>query len=154
MACPRCGSDLDRYRLGDRESVVCPGCHYTGIDVEHGSSGRGPEESWDEALARFRQRDRRRRLGEAGAERLAELEVPGDDDLAERRRAAVGVLYDRLQSMETATRSELLHGIDPDDLGYASAETFWSSTARAALRELPGVEPPEAGKSAWRFDPA
>lgn len=154
MACPRCGSDLDRYQLGDRESVVCPDCHYSGIDVEHGSSGRVPDESWDDALSRFRRRDRRRRLGEAAAAALADLEVPGSGEVRTRRREAVGVLYDRLRSMETATRSELLHGVDAEPLGYASPETFWSSTARDALRELPGVEPPTSGSSTWRFESA
>lgn len=152
MACPRCGSELDRYVLGDRESVICPDCHYTGIDVEHGSSGRSSLESWDEALDRFRRRDRRRRFGEEAAVALAELEVPGDGSVATRRREAVGVLYARLQTMESASRSELLHGLDADELGYASAESFWSSTARDALKQLPGVQPPASGASTWRFD--
>lgn len=153
MDCPRCGSELDRYVLGERESVVCPDCHYTGIDVDHGSPGRADFESWDEALDRFRRRDRRERLGREAAAALADLEVPGDEPVAERRREAVGVLYDRLRSLESATRSELLYGLDADELGYASAETFWSSTGREALRALPGVEAPGAGGSTWRFDP-
>lgn len=28
--CPQCGSDLERVRLGDRISTICPECQYLG----------------------------------------------------------------------------------------------------------------------------
>ena len=58
MDCPRCAASVDRYALGEREAVVCGSCGYVGVPVEH----RGEEddsESWDEAIARFRDRHRR-----------------------------------------------------------------------------------------------
>lgn len=151
MDCPRCGSELERYRLGDRESVTCPKCHYAGVNVEHGSPGAGPAESWDDALDRFRRRARQKRLGEEATTALASLELPGSDELVELRREAVGVLYERLKRQGSATKSDLLHGVDTTDLGYASPDTFWSSLARDAMRELPGVETPEPGGSTWRY---
>lgn len=150
MSCPRCGAELERYRLGDRVSVTCPECRYVGVSAEHGSE-RARTESWDEALARFRRRAREQELADEAAQALQDLDLPGSDEELRHRREAVGVLYQRLQSMGEATKSELLVGLDSTGLGYASADSFWSSAARDALRELPGVVSPNPGSSTWRY---
>jgi len=54
MDCPKCGSSLETYRLFDREAVSCESCGYVGVETEHGGLTAGPEESWEDALARFR----------------------------------------------------------------------------------------------------
>ena len=150
MNCPRCGAELERYRLGDRVSVTCPDCRYVGVTAEHGSQ-RTQIESWDEALARFRRRAREQELADEAAQALHDLDLPGSGEELQHRREAIGVLYQRLQSMGEATKSELLVGVDSTGLGYASADSFWSSAARGALSELPGVLPPESGANTWRY---
>jgi len=53
MECPRCGGRLTRYRLNDRETIGCQQCAYVGVSVDH-TATRGPPESWDDAIDRFR----------------------------------------------------------------------------------------------------
>ena len=50
--CPRCGSALERFSLGDVETVSCSRCGYADVPVEHESDRQIPE-SWREALERF-----------------------------------------------------------------------------------------------------
>lgn len=54
MECPRCGADLARYVFDGHETVACEDCGYLGVPVEH-SDGYREVESWEEALARFRE---------------------------------------------------------------------------------------------------
>lgn len=54
MECPRCPGELDRYALAGGEAVVCDGCGYVGVPVEHRGEPREIE-SWDEAIRRFRE---------------------------------------------------------------------------------------------------
>lgn len=152
MDCPRCGGGLERYRLGEREAHTCPSCRYVGVATDHRSTPR-PRESWDDALVRFRERAVADRLDDEAAAALSALDLPGSGRTRARRRAAVGLLYQRLASYGRATKAELLNGVDPATLGYASADTFWSGTARDALRELPGVDPPDPGGATWRYTP-
>lgn len=56
MDCPRCGGDLARYVFDDHETVSCERCGYLGVPVEHSGEYREVE-SWEEALARFRERN-------------------------------------------------------------------------------------------------
>lgn len=52
MGCPRCGGSLERFALGDSQSVNCERCGWVGLDVDLGRSKRDPDtESWDEAVA-------------------------------------------------------------------------------------------------------
>lgn len=45
--CPRCGGELTRYTLGDRESVLCDDCGYAGVPVTHG------DDAWRTAVDRI-----------------------------------------------------------------------------------------------------
>jgi uncharacterized Zn finger protein (UPF0148 family) len=51
MECPRCGSPLERYTLGDRSAVTCGTCGYADVSVEHRGE-RETAETWGEALSR------------------------------------------------------------------------------------------------------
>lgn len=62
-------------------------------------------------------------------------------------------LYAFLEQEGQARKSEFLELIDPDDVGYSSAESFWANCVkgRDSLRSLPGVEAPDEGNHVWRF---
>ena len=47
-ACPRCGGRLSRFTLGERASVLCDGCGYAGVPVNHGGEG-----AWRTAVERL-----------------------------------------------------------------------------------------------------
>ena len=57
MECPRCDSPLERYALDGREAVVCADCGYVGVPIEHRGEHRRSE-SWNDAIRRFRRRNR------------------------------------------------------------------------------------------------
>lgn len=84
---------------------------------------------------------------------VADLDLPGSGDRLERRRAAVRTLYEFLQEEGTASRSEFLELVDADEVGYSSAESFWTNLvkARDALKQLPGVDAPGEGEHTWRY---
>lgn len=164
MDCPRCGGSIEVYRLGDEESVICADCAYVGIPTEHRADA-AMTESWDVALQRFREAaggsDQAEKLASevprpAASDRahpVAEIEVPGGEKVQERRREALGELYEALRARGEATRSELLAELSISDHGYQSAESFWANAGRRGLRELPGVVPPGEGETEWCFGP-
>lgn len=51
MECPRCGSPMERYTLGDRSAATCSACGYVGVSVDHHGE-RHTVETWREALSR------------------------------------------------------------------------------------------------------
>jgi DNA-directed RNA polymerase subunit M/transcription elongation factor TFIIS len=51
MECPRCGSHLERYALGDRTALTCDECGYAGVPVDHHGELRTAE-TWADALSR------------------------------------------------------------------------------------------------------
>lgn len=44
--CPRCGGELNRYELGERQSIQCDGCGYVGVEI---ASDTAP---WQRAVER------------------------------------------------------------------------------------------------------
>ena len=52
MECPRCGSSLERYTLGERSTVTCGECRYIGVPVDHHGQQRTAE-TWADALSRI-----------------------------------------------------------------------------------------------------
>lgn len=84
---------------------------------------------------------------------VADLDLPGSGERLERRREAVRTLYEFLQEEGTASRSEFLELVDPEEVGYSSAESFWTNLvkARDALKQLPGVDAPGEGEHTWRY---
>ena len=82
-----------------------------------------------------------------------ELDLPGSGETLEAREMAIARLYMHLEEEETASKADLLELIDPENVGYSSAESFWSNAVkgRDSLRALPGVEAPNEGEHTWRF---
>jgi hypothetical protein len=82
-----------------------------------------------------------------------ELDLPGSGTTLEAREMAIARLYMHLEEEETASKADLLELIDPENVGYSSAESFWSNAVkgRDSLRALPGVEAPNEGEHTWRF---
>ena len=156
MKCPRCGGPIESFQLGDARSQVCQDCDYVGIPTDHGAE-RSSSESWSDALERFRAETNAGHgspdvEASTESERLARsLDLPGSGQTLSRRKEAVMYMYEKLQNRHRATRAELLAGIDPDPLGYAHLDSFWSNAGRRGLRALPGVSPPENGDTEWRF---
>lgn len=54
MECPRCDVPLTTYALEGATAVVCERCEYVGVPADLRPPSAGEEESWDEALDRFR----------------------------------------------------------------------------------------------------
>lgn len=54
MECPRCEAPLTTYALEGARAVVCERCEYVGIPADLRPPGGDEEESWDDALDRFR----------------------------------------------------------------------------------------------------
>lgn len=59
MECPRCEGPLTTYALEGARAVVCEDCEYVGVPADLRPAGEGEEESWDDALDRFRSEKRR-----------------------------------------------------------------------------------------------
>lgn len=114
-----------------------------------------PQESFNDVLDRLRTGKTTPETGiTADPDSLPEsLDLPGSGETLERRRAAIAQLYAYLQEHGTATKSELLELIDPDDVGYSSAESFWSNAikGRETLRALPEIDAPGEGERTWRY---
>lgn len=92
---------------------------------------------------------------------LQELELPGSGDVLEARRATIGEMYSLLQERagQIVKTGELKALVDPDDVGYASVESFWSNAVKGdsgkgrpnALTSLPGVR--ELGNGRYQYRP-
>lgn len=82
-----------------------------------------------------------------------EIDLPGSGSTLEARRATLTRLYTHLQEEESATKADLLELVDPDHVGYSSAESFWANAVkgRDTLRVLPNVEAPNEGEHTWRY---
>lgn len=107
---------------------------------------KDPGDSFNDVLDQLRS-------GELQDDLPDELDLPGSGATLEAREAAIARLYMYLEEKETASKAELLELIDPDNVGYSSAESFWSNAikGRDSLRALPGVEAPNEGEHTWRY---
>ena len=87
--------------------------------------------------------------------RIAEA-LAGSGDILDRRVDAIVDMYEYLRAEGEATKSELLAAVDVEATGYASEASVWSNMikGKATLSECPGVEPPRAGMSTWRYSEA
>jgi len=53
MGCPRCGSDLEEFALGDSRSSSCPACGWVGVAVDLGpGEDDSTDESWADVMGR------------------------------------------------------------------------------------------------------
>lgn len=118
------------------------------------NSQKRPGESFNDVITRLREdRDDREAHSENEPSLPEELDLPGSGDLLEQRRAAIAQLYAHLQREGSASKSDFLELVDADDVGYVSAESFWSNCikGRDSLGTLPGVEPPSEGEHTWTY---
>ncbi|MFC6906439.1 hypothetical protein [Halalkalicoccus tibetensis] len=81
------------------------------------------------------------------------MELPGEGEVLERREAEISALYEYLRENGTASEEELRSTVDPDEVGYDSAEGFWEDCVRGSgsLEELPGVSAPTEEERRWRY---
>lgn len=56
MDCPRCDGPLATFTLDGAEAVRCEACGYVGVEADHRPVERRADETWAEAIARFRRR--------------------------------------------------------------------------------------------------
>lgn len=83
---------------------------------------------------------------------LEAIEVPGwDQDLVERRRAAVGAALAFLKDAEEAKRGDFVDALYEDyPAGYESAGAWWECIKRG-LRQVDRVSPAHEGSRTWSF---
>lgn len=83
-----------------------------------------------------------------------DIDLPGSGDVYKRRKKIIFEMAELLRDRGTATKSDFLELVNPDDVGYSSRESFWSNCVkgRDSLRVLPGVNPPKEGMSEWTYN--
>ena len=129
MGCPRCGGSLERFALGDSQSVNCERCGWVGIDVDLGHSEREPAtDSWDEAVAGVagRPADQPDRTEHATAETAGDDAAPAQSDGAEDASAAAVDDIDALIDIDADDAEQLrTTGIRTvDDLAISDPRTL------------------------------
>jgi predicted CopG family antitoxin len=84
-----------------------------------------------------------------------DLDLPGSGETYEQRRETIATLVTYLQQEGTATKADFLQLVDADDVGYSSADSFWSNAVkgRNSLSAVDGVVPPGEGGHNWRYEP-
>lgn len=94
---------------------------------------------------------RERRTTRAVRQVVEEVELPGDGETLERRRAALLAAYEYLIENPSARKSEFLENVYPEhSAGFESREGWWNAI-QPALKELPGVDPPNERGHIWTF---
>jgi len=107
MECPRCGSALERYSLGDREATACPDCGYVGVPVEHRGEIRTAE-SWAAAVERYAEVPPVESVTVEREERALEVLFSGGEDESDPEPTVVRIerpdpaLADALEAAEAA----------------------------------------------------
>ena len=107
MECPRCGARLARISLGDRRSVYCEECRFADIESDHTRVSDG-EETWDDALRRFRTAHASETDDRAGGD---DIDVKSDDAPVETVHGIGPAYADQLDTVGVTTLAELA-GVD------------------------------------------
>lgn len=82
---------------------------------------------------------------------IEEVDLPGSGRTLEQRREALRAAYDYLIEHPSAKKSDFLADVFPENpAGYETADGWWN-TIQPALRQLPGVDPPEEHGHIWHF---
>lgn len=109
--------------------------------LEDGAERAGTEPAVDPGTARTR----------AVEERIDEIDLPGSGSTLTARREALRAAYDYLVENPSARKSDFLADVFPDHPAeYDTAEGWWNAL-QPALKELPGVDPPEERGHIWHF---
>lgn len=82
---------------------------------------------------------------------MEDVELPGTGETLQARREALLAAYDYLRDNPTAKKADFLREVFPDNpAGYETAEGWWN-TIQPALKQLPGVDPPEERGHIWHY---
>ena len=82
---------------------------------------------------------------------IREADLPGAGETLEARRAALFAAFEYLSNHPSATKSDFLENVYPDHPAeFETAEGWWNAI-QPALKELPGVDPPEERGRLWKF---
>lgn len=90
--------------------------------------------------------------GETDDER-PDLDLPGSGAVRDRREEVIYQMAALLEREGTATKQDFLEIVDPDAVGYASAESFWANCVkgRDSFRSIDGVRSPPVGMAEWEW---
>jgi hypothetical protein len=80
--------------------------------------------------------------------------LSGEDPVLTRRVNTIVDMYHLLKREGNAQKSDMLEIVDDAaELSYQDTDSVWSNMVKGtdSLRALPGVEPPESGRSVWRY---
>lgn len=82
---------------------------------------------------------------------IRHAELPGSGPTLEARREALSAAYDYLTAHPEAKKADFLRDVYHDHTaGYESAEGWWNAI-QPALKQLPGVDPPEERGHLWHY---
>ncbi|WP_435157531.1 ArsR family transcriptional regulator [Haladaptatus sp. DFWS20] len=82
---------------------------------------------------------------------IEEIDLPGTGPTLESRQDALRAAYDYLIKHPSAKKSDFLQDVFPEHpAGYETADGWWNAI-QPALKDLPGVDPPEERGHIWHF---
>ncbi len=80
-----------------------------------------------------------------------DVDLPGSGETLTRRRSALLAAYEYLIEHPTARKADFLENVYPDHpAGFETQEGWWNAI-QPALKELPGVDPPDERGHRWNF---
>ena len=85
-------------------------------------------------------------------EHIAEIDVAGRGEWADRRRRTIRQMYDHLSEQGSVSESEFRSQVDASAVGFDSSEAFFDEIASGALADLPGVTAPDENTDVWEYD--
>lgn len=111
------------------------------MDTEEPQEPR--DQSTREAVRNARQQSTR--------EAVREADLPGTGETLQRRQEALLAAYDYLSENPSAKKSDFQKEVFPENpAGYETADGWWNAI-HPALKDLPGVEPPDEREHVWHF---
>ncbi|WP_254522568.1 HTH domain-containing protein [Natrinema caseinilyticum] len=84
-------------------------------------------------------------------EAMRTVDLPGSGPALEARREALLASYQYLIDHPTARKSDFLENVYPDHPAAFETDEGWWNAIQPALKELPGVDPPEERGHIWNF---
>ncbi|WP_120245253.1 helix-turn-helix transcriptional regulator [Halopiger aswanensis] len=84
-------------------------------------------------------------------EAMAAVDLPGTGATLEARREALLASYEYLIENPSARKSDFLENVYPDHPAEFETDEGWWNAIQPALKELPGVDPPEERGHIWNF---
>jgi hypothetical protein len=89
--------------------------------------------------------------GDAIGDVMDEIDLPGSGATLEARREALLAAYDYLIDNPSARKSDFLENVYPDHPAEFETDEGWWNAIQPALKDLPGVDPPEERGHIWNF---